>query len=901
MSCVAQTAIFVVALLLASARAQCGNSVVNGDEECDGGACCTNQCKFAAASTICRAAPLGATCAQADRCTGSSAVCYPSAPLAAGTVCRSAVNVCDVADRCDGLTTACADRKAVMGTVCPNLMCEGNSICDGQGTCIGRSYDCPCAGQTTTAPGATTPRPPPTLATPAPTVVNCAGCGNSGYLVGSANWCRCCSTQPACQQMGRPNIYNQASCVSTNGFCSSQCLLNAAPNPEYCSDVANLPTPAPTTTRAPMPTPIVGSPECNLDRNTCTLESCVAGSGCLVAGNAPIGSTCNDGDDCTADDRCAAGGRCGGTNNCLNNCSGHGTCCRSQCTCDKTYTGADCGSRANGGLLGEGVSFPTGTMRISLTNSGAITILPGDGSRGTATVAPVVAALTAQGAPGARLSVRGGNLGVESGDRCSTAGACVSVASDCWGSPIGQQSCRAGSVCCVDGNVNGALVNGNEQLVVNFQHANGTAMRVQLVYAELSGVSASSRVSFLYTTASGDPVVPPTMVSDAVFVGPPRAITGMTVQAISGQGFSLDALTVRQVSASETITQAPTMAPTTPAPLVTTTRTSVSESTTVSAGASTTGSDSTAVTATSGGSDSTTGTDGQSTDSSSPVPILTPPPGGLSGGAIAGIVIGVLAALVLIGLLVFFLLRRRAANADAEKGTAKPTQPPTKAADDKPTTKVDEPAKASEADTAFLSPMSSPGTSPRDPPPISPRKPKADDDTAAVISAAVVDSVGGADAAPTTASPARRKRTIKRRGSTTPAAETATNAAAEEGTEMTETTTTTATTATTTATTTKAAETEETTPKTTGSRASRHRKEKEASSGDVTASSRQSRKKAPKPSKRNLLEAETPPPASKPEDKEAAGGLQALLAGQIDVDDAFKTLERETSKKPSKK
>jgi hypothetical protein len=153
-------------------------------------------------------------------------------------------------------------------------------------------------------------------------------------------------TSPACLQLGRPNIYNRASCISNNGFCSTTCLINGAPNPEHCSDVAGLPTPAPTTIRPPAPTPITGSAECNLDRNTCTIESCVSGSGCPIAGNASPGVSCDDHNDCTSDDKCALFGRCAGTNNCPSNCSGHGSCCRSQCTCDKTYSGADCGTRS---------------------------------------------------------------------------------------------------------------------------------------------------------------------------------------------------------------------------------------------------------------------------------------------------------------------------------------------------------------------------------------------------------------------------------------------------------------------------------------------------------------------------------------------------------------------------
>jgi hypothetical protein len=857
-------ALLVFGALVSVAEAQCGNGVVNSNEDCDGGLCCTRACKFVTANTICRAAPAGATCAQADRCSGTSSLCYPSGPMASGTVCRAAVNVCDEADRCDGVSTACVDRKAPMGTTCPNLACESNSICDGQGTCIARSYDCPCAGAGSTA------RVPTPLPTPMSTSVNCAGCGNAGYGVGSSNWCRCCSNQPACLQLGRANIYNRASCISNNGFCSTTCLANGAPNPEHCTDVAGLPTPAPTTTRPPAPTPLTGSPECNLDRNTCTIESCISGSGCPIAGNASPGVTCDDHDDCTTDDRCALFGRCAGTNNCPSNCSGHGSCCRSQCTCDKTYSGADCGTRPNGGLLGDETP-PAGTLRFAFTQPGTVVVMPSDASRGSATLAAGVATLTAQGVASARLNPRAGHLGIESGDRCASTGACVAVESDCWGTAVGQQSCRAGSVCCNDGNQLGSLINGPEQLVVQFQFTNGSAMRVQLVYAEISGLAPADRVSFIFATAPGDPIAQPMATSDAIFAGPPRAITGITVQSAVGRGFSLDAVSVRAVSGSETITQAPTMPPTTPEPPVTMTPPTATTAMGSDTSDPTSPADGSTTTATNNAMDGGSTTVESSTTNGGV--IVPSDEGGLSGGEIAGIVIGVLLGLCLIGLVLFFLLRRRSgtktvAHTTTTTTTTPATAPPT-------TTKEDDTTPAKDVDTAFMSPVSSPGTSPRDEPP--PRKEAKDDDDDDAKETPKARPVGD-EPSPAT----RRKRTAKRRESSIAAID---GGAATTGTEMV---------ATTAATTTEGSES------TKGSRVAR--RNKESSSGDVTTSSRQSsRQRKPKPSKRNLLVKETPPPDSKPEDQAAAGGLEALLSGQINVDDAFKTIERESSKKPPKK
>jgi hypothetical protein len=75
--------------------------------------------------------------------------------------------------------------------------------------------------------------------------VNCVGCGVAGHAVGTPDWCRCCGTQPQCFLLERPNIYDQASCLANDGFCSTQCLVNGSPDPVHCS---NGTTTAPSTT-----------------------------------------------------------------------------------------------------------------------------------------------------------------------------------------------------------------------------------------------------------------------------------------------------------------------------------------------------------------------------------------------------------------------------------------------------------------------------------------------------------------------------------------------------------------------------------------------------------------------------------------------------------------------------
>src|SRR5205814_5235313 len=109
-----------------------------------------------------------------DTCNGSSAVCQHPAGNA-GTVCRAAVNECDLAESCTGTSTTCpADAVQTAGTtctddgnVCTTDVCNGTvgapacthpagnagtvcraaaGLCDVAETCTGSSTACPADG-----------------------------------------------------------------------------------------------------------------------------------------------------------------------------------------------------------------------------------------------------------------------------------------------------------------------------------------------------------------------------------------------------------------------------------------------------------------------------------------------------------------------------------------------------------------------------------------------------------------------------------------------------------------------------------------------------------------------------------------------------------------------------------
>ena len=89
----------------------CGDHVIQGSEQCDGGACCDNTCHFASS----------------------------------GSVCRAANGSCDTAEVCSGASAACpTDSFKPVGTSCSDgSFCNGNEQCNGTGSCLsGNFVDC---------------------------------------------------------------------------------------------------------------------------------------------------------------------------------------------------------------------------------------------------------------------------------------------------------------------------------------------------------------------------------------------------------------------------------------------------------------------------------------------------------------------------------------------------------------------------------------------------------------------------------------------------------------------------------------------------------------------------------------------------------------------------------------
>lgn len=113
---------------------QCGNGIVEGDEECDCGdekscsdnACCdAKTCKFKG-SAVCDDAN--------DSC------CDKCQFAAADTVCRASTGECDIAETCSGTSSSCPDNKYKDdGSSCG---AKGQDLSCASGQCTSRDYQC---------------------------------------------------------------------------------------------------------------------------------------------------------------------------------------------------------------------------------------------------------------------------------------------------------------------------------------------------------------------------------------------------------------------------------------------------------------------------------------------------------------------------------------------------------------------------------------------------------------------------------------------------------------------------------------------------------------------------------------------------------------------------------------
>ncbi|MFO0675763.1 MAG: hypothetical protein U0169_04475 [Polyangiaceae bacterium] len=193
------------------------------DAECtdDGAGSCghTGSCNGAgacdtyAAGTTCRGA--SGVCDVAETCTGTGADCPADGFITNTTVCRSSAGSCDIAETCTGTTAACP-----VDAFLPNVtVCRASSgVCDTAEICTGTTAECPADVFL-------------------PNIVTCRAA--SGVCDVAEN---CTGTTAACPANGfRPNGFTPAA-LQTPGDCQKIiCVGTNATSVTSANDVTDVP------------------------------------------------------------------------------------------------------------------------------------------------------------------------------------------------------------------------------------------------------------------------------------------------------------------------------------------------------------------------------------------------------------------------------------------------------------------------------------------------------------------------------------------------------------------------------------------------------------------------------------------------------------------------------------
>ncbi len=106
-------------------------------DQCDGS---SDLCQHPAgnAGTLCRTS--AGVCDVAETCDGASTACPPDSLVPASTVCRSAAGACDVAENCTGTSAACPADVVLPSTVTCR---SATDVCDVAEHCTGSTATCP--------------------------------------------------------------------------------------------------------------------------------------------------------------------------------------------------------------------------------------------------------------------------------------------------------------------------------------------------------------------------------------------------------------------------------------------------------------------------------------------------------------------------------------------------------------------------------------------------------------------------------------------------------------------------------------------------------------------------------------------------------------------------------------
>ena len=121
----------------------CSTACAGGGSDCQAcstaaGGAINGVCTPILAGKICRTS--GDLCDVAEACNGSSTACPADVKRPQGFICRDGTDLCDAPEACDGISAACpADKKRPQGFICR----DGTDLCDAPEACDGISAACP--------------------------------------------------------------------------------------------------------------------------------------------------------------------------------------------------------------------------------------------------------------------------------------------------------------------------------------------------------------------------------------------------------------------------------------------------------------------------------------------------------------------------------------------------------------------------------------------------------------------------------------------------------------------------------------------------------------------------------------------------------------------------------------
>ncbi|HXC52792.1 MAG TPA: hypothetical protein VN634_18045 [Candidatus Limnocylindrales bacterium] len=299
------------------------NGILDGDEQCETGPCCTSKCELKTADTVCRAST-DAVCDPAETCGEQTAAldaacpadtfadegtscddgsfCTATDACAAGA-CVGSGSPCDdddscTSDSCDEKKNSCSHDAAADGTSCDDgLACTTDDACSA-GECTGTAVVCDdgnactddACSEETGACASTN---------------NTASCDDGNFCT-SDDVC----AGGVCTGGGATTCDDGDAC--TTDSCdenTDSCTHGAAADGTSCDDgqfcTANDTCAAGVCTGG-------GATDCD-DQNDCTADSCMESSDSCRHTKAANGASCEDGSACTADDTCSNGVCVGGT------------------------------------------------------------------------------------------------------------------------------------------------------------------------------------------------------------------------------------------------------------------------------------------------------------------------------------------------------------------------------------------------------------------------------------------------------------------------------------------------------------------------------------------------------------------------------------------------------------